>query len=125
MVMSNCDFKKARLSASTDGRGVKISATASPGSLIHTAMASLAAYEWDEIWLRVVNTASSAVKLTLEWGDTNAPDDQIELTIPGEQGLVEVVKGHLLHNGLTVRAFADTANVLVVHGYVNRFEQNP
>jgi hypothetical protein len=116
------DYKKRKLSASTDGRGIKVGATATPGTLIHTALANVAANEWDEIWLRVVNTSGAAVKLTLEWGGTTAPDDQIEITIPAESGFSEVIPGHVLQNGKEVRAFAATADVLVVHGYVNRYE---
>lgn len=116
------DFKKRKLSASADGRGIKVSATASPGTLIHTALGSTAANEWDEVVLRAVNTSGTAVKLTIEWGGTTSPDDLIELTIPAESGLVDVIPGHVLQNGQTVRAFAATADVLVVHGYVNRFQ---
>jgi hypothetical protein len=119
------DYKKRKLSASVDGRGIKVAAIASPGTLIHSATASVAANEWDQVWLRVVNTSTSAVKLTIEWGGTTAPDDQIELTIPGEQGFVEVVPGHVLQNSAEIRAFAATANVLVIHGFVHRFEQTP
>jgi hypothetical protein len=117
------DYKKRKLSASADGRGIKVAATDSPGTLIHEALGSIAANEWDEIWLRAVNTSGSAVKLTLEWGGTTAPDDQIEITIPAEDGFHEVVQGHVLQNGKQVRAFAQTADVLVLHGFVNRYEQ--
>lgn len=117
------DYKKRKLSASADGRGIKVVATSSPGTLIHDALNSVAANEWDEIWLRAVNTSDTAVKLTLEWGGTTAPDDQIEITIPGEDGFHDVVRGHVLQNAQQVRAFATTANVIVLHGFVNRYEQ--
>ena len=116
------DYKKRKLSASADGRGIKVVATASPGTLVHTALSNVAANEWDEVWLRVVNTSTSAVKLTVEWGGTTA-DDQVEVTIPPEGGFTEVIPGHVLQNGVEVRAFAATANALIVHGFVNRYEQ--
>jgi len=119
------DFKKRKLSGSTDGRGIKVAATSTPGTLVHTATGSIAANEWDEVWINAVNTSASSVKLTIEWGGTTSPDDLIELTIPGEQGFHEVIPGHVLQNGVAVRAFADTANVIVLHGYVNRFEHTP
>jgi len=118
------DYKKRKLSASADGRGIKVAATGSPGTLIHTATTSVAANEWDEVWLRVVNTSASAVKLTVEWGGVTA-DDQVEVTIPPEGGFTEVIPGHVLQNGAEMRAFAATANVLIVHGCVNRYEQTP
>ncbi len=44
------------------------------------------------------------------------------MTIPAQGGLTEVIPGNLLQNAAIVRAFAATANVLVIHGYVNRYE---
>jgi len=117
------DYKKRKLSASSDGRGIRVAATSSPGTLIHTALSNVAANEWDEVWLSAINTSATAVKLTIEWGGTTMPDDHIEISIPPEAGLQEVIPGHVLQNGRLVRAFADTADVVVLHGFVNRFEQ--
>ncbi len=119
----NRDYKKRKLSASVDGRGVKVAATSSPGTLIHSALSSTALNEWDAVWLQAVNTSGSAVKLTVEWGGTTSPDDLVEISIPAESGFSEVIPGHVLQNGAEVRAFAATANVIVIHGYVNRYEQ--
>lgn len=116
------DYKKRKLSASSDGRGIKVGATATPGTLIHTALSNIAANEWDEVWIEAVNTSGAAVKLTVEWGGTTSPDDLIEITIPAESGFTEIIPGHVLQNGREVRAFAATADVIVIHGYVNRYE---
>jgi hypothetical protein len=120
----DCDYKKRKLSASQNGRGIKIAATATPGTLIHTATTSIAANEWDEVWIRAVNTSASAVKITIEWGGTASPDDHIEVTVPPEGGFTEVIPGHVLQNNVEVRAFAATANAVVLHGFVNRYEQS-
>jgi len=117
------DYKKRKLSASNDGRGIKVGATASAGTLIHTALENISANEWDEAWIRAINTSASAVKLTIEWGGTTSPDDLIEISIPGESGFVDVIPGHVLQNGKEIRAFADTADVIILHGFVNRYEQ--
>ena len=116
------DYQKRKLSASSNGRGIKVTATASPGSLIHTALDSIAANEWDEVFIQAVNTSGSAVKLTVEWGGASSPDDLIEITIPAESGFTEVIGGNVLQNGAAVRAFAAQANVNVLHGYVNRYQ---
>lgn len=116
------DYQKRKLSASRDGRGIKVTATASPGSLIHTALDSIAANEWDEIFIQAVNTSGSAAKLTVEWGGASSPDDLIEITILAESGFTEVIGGNILQNGAAVRAFAAQANVIVLHGYVNRYQ---
>lgn len=116
------DYQKRKLSGSSDGRGIRVAADASPGALIHTALSSVAANEWDEIFIKAVNTSDADVKLTVEWGGTSSPDDHIEVTIPAESGFTEVIPGHVLQNGAVARAFAATANVIVLHGYVNRYQ---
>ena len=114
-------FSKLVLSGSTDGRAIKVAATATPGTTIHTG--SSTATTIDEIWLYATNTDTTARKLTIEWGGTSSPDDLIELVIPAEAGLTLVVPGLLIKGNATplvVRAFAASANVVTVHGYVNR-----
>lgn len=111
-------FTKAILSGSTSGKGVVVVATATAGTLIHTAVAGASAI--DEVWLYAVNTSATAVKLTVEYGAATAPDNNIELTVAGESGLVLVSPGLILNGGLTVKAFAATASVIVLYGYVNK-----
>jgi hypothetical protein len=114
-------FAKNILSGSTDGRAIKVSATGTPGTLIHTGSTNTSVI--DEIWLYAQNTDTTARKLTVEWGDVTSPDDLIEITIPAESGLVLVAPGLIIKGNATaliVRAFAASANVLTVHGYVNR-----
>jgi hypothetical protein len=109
-------FSKVKLSGGTDGRNVKVAATSTPGTTIHTAHATAN----DEIWLWAVNSDTTDRKLTIEFGGTTSPDDLIELTIPAEGGLILVCPGLLLTNSAVVKAFAATANVVLVNGYVNR-----
>ena len=111
-------FSKRKLSGSTDGKGIKVAATSTPGTAIHTAVTGTS--DLDEIYLYAVNSSTAAVKLTIEFGSATAPDDNIEYTVPAEDGLYLVVPGLLLQNAATVAAFAGTTNVLIVHGYVNR-----
>lgn len=114
-------FDKLTLSGSTDGKGIKVGATATPGTTIHTASATATTY--DEIWLYAVNTSATAVKLTVEWGGTASPDDHIEVTVQPEAGLVTIAPGLPIKGNATplvVRAFAATTNVISVHGFVNR-----
>jgi hypothetical protein len=114
-------FTKLVLSGSTDGRAIKVAATATPGTTIHTGSATATTH--DEIWLYAMNTDTTARKLTIEWGGTSSPDDLIELTIPAESGLTLVAPGLLIKGNATqllVRAFAATADVVTIHGYVNR-----
>ena len=114
-------FTKQILSSSTDGRAIKVVATATVGTTINTG--STTTTTLDEIWLYAVNTSASSVKLTIEWGDATAPDSNIEVTVQPEAGLVTVIPGLLIKGNATalvVRAFAATANVICIHGFVNQ-----
>lgn len=112
-------FTKTLLSGSTNGKAIKVVATATAGTTIHTAVSGTASL--DEIWLYAHNSSASTVKLTLEWGEATAPDGNIEINIGAEgTGLVLVAPGILLQNSLVVKAFAATANVVTLTGYVNR-----
>lgn len=114
-------YTKTKLSASTDGRAIKVAATATAGTTIHTGSTTSTTY--DEVWLYAQNTDTSAVKLTIEWGGTTAPDDLIEVTVQPEAGLVCVAPGLLVKGNATalvIRAFAATANVITIHGFVNQ-----
>jgi hypothetical protein len=113
---------KTKLSGSTDGRAIKVAATSSAGTTIHTGSGTATTY--DEIWLYAMNTHSADVKLTLEWGGTTSPDDLIEQTITTEAGLTLIAPGLLIKGNagaaLIVKAFAATTNVITIHGYVNQ-----
>ena len=111
-------YSKALLSGSTQGKQIKVGATATPGTLLHTAVSGTS--DLDEIWVYATNTTTSSVKLTVEWGETTSPDGLIEVTLPAEDGYMLVIPGLLLQNALVVRAFAGTANVIVCNGYVNK-----
>jgi hypothetical protein len=197
-------FSKQLLSGSTDGRGIKVAATASSGTTIHTA--SSTSTVTDEIWLYAqlnnpfsaaltvsnkalttnvatittsaahglfvgdtvkitgvdstfngtwaittvpstttftyartaanvtsaasggsvfpaATAASQNVRLTVQWGGTTAVDDDITYTMTNQNGLYLIAAGLLLKGNATplvVRAFADVANVVTIHGYVNR-----
>lgn len=111
-------FSKVKLSGSTSGRGIKVAQSATLGTTIHTAHAT----SLDEIWLWAINDSTSATKLlTVEFGGVTDPDDLITATIPIQgAGPVLVVPGLILTGGLVCSAFAATANLVVLFGFVNR-----
>lgn len=110
---------KQLLSGAGNGRNIKVGATATPGTLIHTAHAT----DKDEIWLWAQNADASDRKITIEFGGTTAPDDLIEYTVPAEDGPHLLVPGLVLTGGVVVRAFGAAADVLLVNGYVNRITE--
>lgn len=110
---------KRKLSGSTDGKPIKIAATATAGTAIHTAVAGTTAGTYDEVWLYAFNSHTADVVLTIEFGGAAAPDENIVQTITAKAGLVLVIPGLILQNGATVKAFAATTNVITISGFVN------
>jgi hypothetical protein len=114
-------FSKIALSGSTDGIGILVAASATPGTTIHTG--STTATTFDEITAYAVNTSTTAVKLTIEYGGVTAPNNHIEQTIPAESGLYLVIPQLIVKGNATavvVRAFAGTGSVIAIYGFVNR-----
>jgi hypothetical protein len=110
------------LSGSTQGKGIKIAAIATPGTMLHTTGTSVAIL--DVVWLYLTNSDTSARKVTIEWGGVAVPDDNIEVTIPAEGGLTLAIPGLTLVGtgaaGNIIRAFCATTNVVMAFGYVDR-----
>jgi len=111
-------YSKLKLSGSTDGKQIKIAATATPGTTIHTAVTGTTNY--DEAWIYVTNNHTASVNLTIEWGGAGAPDDLIQMAIPAKTGLYLLIPGLVLQNGLDIKAFASVTNVICISGFVNR-----
>lgn len=113
-------FSRILLSGSTSGRPIKVAATATAGTLIHTAVSG--AVSFDEIYMWVTNTDSASRALTVEWGGVTDPDDLVVKTysIGANSAPFPIITGLNLNGGLVVRAFGSAANVLLISGYVNR-----
>lgn len=111
-------FTKDKLSGSTNGKGVKVVATATAWTLLHTAVSGTTSF--DEVYLYAYNGHTADVVLTIEWWEATVPDGNIVVTIPFKSGRYLVVDGRLINNALVVRAFASVANVIVVDGFVNK-----
>ena len=110
-------FTKAKLSGSTNGRGILVAATATLGTTIHTAHATAL----DEVWLYAVNTHTSAVVVTIEFGGVTSPADVIKQSIAvAPSGLVLVCPGLLVTGSVVITAFAGTTNVIEIFGYTHR-----
>lgn len=115
-------YSKVHLSASTGGQPIKVVATGTTGTTIHTTGTSSSAI--DEIWIYATNTDSVARTLTLEYGGVVNPDNRIILSIPAQSGLTIAVAGLILSGtgavGRSITAYGSSANVINLVGYVNR-----
>lgn len=115
-------FTKVRLSGSTSGAPIKVGATTSPGTAIHSTGTSASVI--DEIWLYAYNSSTATQLLTIQFGGTTSVDNDIRIFIPSQSGLTLIVPGLLLSGtgsaANNVLAYASTTNVVTVSGYVNR-----
>lgn len=111
-------YTKEKLSGSTNGKPIKVAATATLGTTIHTAVAGTS--DWDEIWIWAYNGSASSITLTIEFGGASVPDQNIVVTLASKSGLVPIVPGLILQNEMVVTAFAGTADVITLSGFVNR-----
>jgi hypothetical protein len=112
-----------KLLSGTPGSGqvIAVAATATPGTLIHTAVAG-ADPNFDEIYLWASNVTGSAATLTIEWGGVTDPTDHVTkaYSIPANSPPIPIVTGLVLNGALEVRAFSGTASAINISGYVNR-----
>lgn len=116
--MASSSAVRRKLSGSTAGKGIELLTTATPGDLIHTAVAGTTAGTFDEIWIWAINNHTADVVLTIEWGSHDHADN-ITVTIPSKGGMVPVVPGFCLQDGSEVNAFAGTTATITLHGFVN------
>jgi hypothetical protein len=113
-------FTKVVLSGSSSGKMVPISASATPGTVIHTAVSGSTIL--DEIWLYGTSRHTYNVPITFEWGGTSDAD-LIPLSIDPASGFNFIIPGLPLNNGLVVRAYvsgSSFANLVNIGGFVNR-----
>lgn len=102
---------KGPLSGSTAGKLIKIAATSSPGTTIHTTNAT----NPEKLWFKATNKHSSAVTVTIQWGGTSA-DDEWSFLLDPVTSPIEIVAGDVLGASSTVKVYASVTNVIFVLG---------
>ena len=114
-------YTKEALSQGSNGLGVQITSTTSPGVAIHNSPSGTTS--WDEVWLWVTNNdpGNDDEALTILWGDSNYSKWTVAENITIDSGLKLVVPGLILQNSQSVFGWANVDNTaLTVFGYVNR-----
>lgn len=111
------------MSGSTDGLPIKVTGTNTAGGVtIHTAQTGT--INFDRVFLWADSDSASIVLLTVEWGGTTSPDNVIKINVPIQgTGSVQIADGIPLRNAKIIRAFADTANVIKITGYIQRYTE--
>ena len=115
-------YSRILLSGSTSGRAIPVVATATTGTLLHTAVAGTTGF--DELYLWVSNVTAAPATLTIEWGGVTDPGDHMikAVSIPANSPPIPIATGQVLNGGLVCRAFSGTASALNITGYVNRIQ---
>lgn len=115
-------YTKQLLSGSSQGKAIKVAETSSTGTTIHATGTSSSII--DEVWLYAYNSDTTSRLLTIQFGGTTAVDNDIKISIPSQSGLTLIVPGFIITGtgsaANTIYAYAETANVITVSGYVNR-----
>ena len=112
------NFTKLHLSGSVDGRNIRIVATATPGTTIHTATASTGSDSYDEVYLWAGSTSAVYVNMTIQTSH-NADMASINVRVPpAYSGLAMVMPGLPYRNAVVLTATA--AAPVNISGYVNR-----
>ena len=115
-------YSKQLLSASSQGQPITVAATSSTGTTIHATGTSSSVI--DEVWLYANNTSTSPVLLTVQFGGTGSVQHAKPITLSPQSGDVLIVAGLPLTGtgsaASTIAAFAATASVITISGYVNR-----
>jgi hypothetical protein len=117
-------YSRQLLSQSVNGMPIKLVATATPGTLVHTALAGTTGF--DEVYLWFTNTTNAAVSVTIEFGDATAPDHHLvdSYALPANCAPIPLITGQVLQNSKTCAAYVNVGgtNAVVVTGYVNRIQ---
>lgn len=115
-------YSRVLLSGSTNGKVVIVAATATPGTVIHTAVAGALAF--DELYLWASNVTALPATLTIEWGGVADPGSHLvkAYVIPANSPPIPIATGQVLNNGIVCGAFSATGNAINLSGYVNRIQ---
>lgn len=111
------------LSGSANGRPIPVVATATAGTLLHTAVGGTTAF--DELYMWASNVTTAPATLTVEFGGVADPGDHLvkAYNIPANSPAIPIAVGQRVQGGVAVRAFGGTASAINVTGYYNRVQQ--
>jgi hypothetical protein len=114
------NYSRALLSGSVSGSPIVVVATSSPGTLIHTTLVGAI----DEVYFVASNVTNAAATLTIQFGGTNDPTDDLvfEYSIPANSPPIPIATGQNLTGARVVTAWSGTASAINITGYVNRIQ---
>ena len=108
------------LSGSTNGKPIKVVSTPTGAAdTVHTAVAGTSSIDFIDVY--VTNDSASAVDVSLGWGGVGVDETLGPIEIAADAGPVKIADTFPLQNGLIVKVWAGSANVLFVTGRVTRY----
>lgn len=112
----NPTYQLFPFSGSTNFLPISISSilSSSPDT-IHLASST----NFDEMWLDAYNYSADDGLLTICLGGTNT-HQRMQVPVPTGRGLIPIIKGLKFTGGVTISAFASSANIISVVGFINR-----
>lgn len=121
-------YSKQFLSGGANGIPIAVTGVLpSTANTVHTALSDSTAGKVDEIWawayVRYGVTADRELAVIWSGATPTAAGANIRrfsYVVPGNGGLVPIIPGLPLNNGLTVKAYATAADVIGIVGFVNR-----
>lgn len=116
------EITREKASASTNGRGVKVAATSTPGTAVHVVTSDADHLDHVTLWAR--NTDTALVTLSVEWGGVTDPDDLQVFPLPPDDRWYLLGPGFSFDGGVTIAAFASVADKVVVMAEVNRIDNS-
>lgn len=118
-------YTKIPLSGAANGLGILVASTGpagTAGTTIHTAVAGSDSI--DEIVLYASCMGATQKLLTLQWGGITISGsvypDEIDYVITASTGLMLICDHQIMNGGLVLTAYAESANLILIHGFVNR-----
>lgn len=108
-------FSRQLFSGSTNGKPINIAATASPGTLIHTAHAT----DKDVVYLELCDYGAVDTICTVEIGTTGSYQT-FRVKVLKDSGPVVAIEKITLTGSQEVRVFCSAANEVVAFGHVDR-----
>jgi len=112
-----------KLSASVDGKGIVVAGTsAAADTPVHVAVATAGDIDLVTLWAVNNDTDGETRTLTLAWGG-EAAGNLFTVPIPAGAGPVAIADRLPIMNGLTIGAWADEVDDVVIYGHVARVDK--
>lgn len=114
-------FEAVIPSGSTNGEPIAIAATATAGTVLHTATSTSG--EIDEVYVWLTNLSAVEVTVKIEPGSVTTTK-LVSIDMPPMSGPILALPGIRFNGGAVIAAFAGTTNVVSAAVNINRIKAN-